>query len=167
VAGVITINAGGGIYIKEAFEQFRKFGKNLVKNRPAWLRYCPGMDWAFGGLMVHRRLHRHWGKRRLHDFLIADEMAALGALLETTTEAEVHLLPQLTSQLSQPVYFLAGQEDRVMELKYVRHLASFHPLFHEGEGNLREIPQCGHLAMVEQPQAVIDNLRAILLRHSC
>ena len=34
VKGVICINAGGGIYIKEAFEQFRSSGQKVLKFRP-------------------------------------------------------------------------------------------------------------------------------------
>jgi len=71
-------------------------------------------------------------------------------------------LPQMISQLQQPVYFLAGANDRVMAPKYVRHLASFHKLFQNGGANVIEIPNCGHLAMVEQPDIVDTQIRRIL-----
>ncbi|ANV84381.1 esterase [Picosynechococcus sp. PCC 7003] len=162
VRGIICINAGGGIYLKEDFEKFRNAGQNLVKNRWPFLKHIPLLDLFFARLMVHRPLSRQWGKQRIHDFLQADATAALGALLETTTEQEVHYLPQLVAQLVQPVYFLAGQQDPVMELKYVRHLASFHPSFGCMGNNVREIDHCGHLAMVEQTIAVAENIREIL-----
>jgi pimeloyl-ACP methyl ester carboxylesterase len=66
------------------------------------------------------------------------------------------------SKLQQPVYFLAGSEDKVMEPKYVRHLASFHPLFSYCGDNVIEIPECGHLAMLEQPDAVAGEIRRLL-----
>jgi pimeloyl-ACP methyl ester carboxylesterase len=71
----------------------------------------------------------------------------------------VHLLPQVVSGLQQPVYFIAGAEDTVMDVKYVKHLASFHPLFESAEGNVEVIAECGHIAMLEQPQAIAAAIR--------
>jgi pimeloyl-ACP methyl ester carboxylesterase len=165
IEGVICLNSGGGIYIKEEFERFRSAGQQLVKNRPKWLCYLPLMDWLFARAMVARPLSRCWGRQRLIDFLRADYEAALGSLLDSTTEAEVHLLPQVVSRLSQPVYFIAGDKDSVMEPRYVRHLASFHSLFECKGNNVIEIADCGHLSMVEQPEAVADKILSILLAH--
>ncbi|MEB3225764.1 MAG: alpha/beta hydrolase [Synechococcus sp.] len=162
VQGVICINSGGGIYLKEDFEKFRTAGQNLVKNRWPILKHLPLLDLAFARLMVNQPLARHWGKQRIHDFLRADTQAALGSLLETTTEPEVHYLPQLVAKLTQPVYFLAGCQDPVMELKYVHHLASFHPGFGCMGENVLEIDGCGHFAMLEQAALVTENIRTIL-----
>jgi pimeloyl-ACP methyl ester carboxylesterase len=52
-----------------------------------------------------------------------------------------------------------------MEPKYVRHLASFHPLFQGCDENVIEIPDCGHLAMVEQPDQLEIQIRQILTSH--
>lgn len=165
VKGVICLNSGGGIYLKEEFERFRAAGQQLVKRRPRWLPYVPFIDRVFARAMVARPLNRHWGKQRVVDFVRAEEQAALGALLHSTTEAEVHRLPQIVSRLRQPVYFLAGAGDRVMEPKYVRHLASFHFLFNGDGNNVLEIADCGHLSMIEQPQAVERQIRQILTKH--
>lgn len=165
VKGVICLNSGGGIYIKEEFERFRAAGQQLVKNRPRWLCYFPLIDLLFARVMVARPLSRCWGRQRLLDFLRANREAALGSLLGSTTETEVHLLPQVVSQLSQPVYFIAGDKDSVMEPKYVRHLASFHSLFQGKGNNVLEIADCGHLSMVEQPEAVAAKIFSILLAH--
>lgn len=162
VQGVICLNSGGGIYLKEEFERFRSVGKRIVKQRPVWLSFVPLLDLVFARMMVEKPLSRQWGKQRLIDFFKADQAAALGSLLESTTETEVHLLPQVVSRLQQPVYFLAGQNDKIMELQYIHHLASFHPLFHSCEGNVLEIPNCGHLAMIEQPDLVEDKITQIL-----
>lgn len=165
VQGIVCVNSGGGIYIKEEFERFRAAGQVLVKMRPRWLCRLPMLDLLFTRDSVARPLDRHWARQRLLDFAIAHPEAALGALLDSTTEAEVHRLPQLVSKLTQPVYFITGTQDKVMEPKYVRHLASFHPLF-EGCGmNAIEIPNCGHLSMVEQPDAVAMEIRNILGKH--
>jgi len=156
VKGVICLNAGGGIYLKEEFERFRSAGQQLVKLRPRWLGYVPLLDVMFARASVTQKIHRKWGKQRLMDFVTAHPDAALGALLESTTEAEVHQLPLVVSQLKQPVYFIAGANDRIMELRYVHHLASFHPSFGECGFNVAEIPVCGHLAMLEQTEQVAE-----------
>jgi len=165
VLGVICLNAGGGIYLKEEFERFRKAGQELLKRRPRWLCYVPLIDLLFTRAQVASPIARRWGRQRLIDFVIADPEAALRTLLDSTTEAEVHRLPQVVSQLNQPVYFIAGTEDPVMEPKYVRHLASFHQLFQTSGDNVIEIPSCGHMAMVEQPDAVDTQIRKILANH--
>lgn len=165
VKGVICINAGGGIYLKEEFERFRAAGQQLAKFRPRWLQWLPLVDLLFARANVVQKLDRHWGQQRLIDFVMADAEAVVGSLLDSTTEAEVHRLPQIVARLSQPVYFLAGAQDRMMEPKYVRHLASFHPLFCDCGDNVFEIPDCGHLAMLEQPELVAEKIRWILTEY--
>jgi pimeloyl-ACP methyl ester carboxylesterase len=165
VRGVICLNAGGGIYLKEEFDRFRTAGQQLLKRRPHWLRYLPLIDLLFMRAMVARPLARRWGRQRVIDFIVANPEAALRALLDSTTEAEVNRLPQVVSQIEQPVYFIAGAQDRVMEPKYVRHLASFHKLFQGCGENVVEIPGCGHMAMVEQPDAVESQIRQILTNY--
>ncbi len=162
VKGVICINAGGGIYLKEAFEQFRSTGQRLLQIRPKWLCQVPLIDLLFTRDTVARPLDRFWARQRMIDFVVADPEAALGTLLDSTTEEEINRLPQLVSKIKQPVYFLAGAEDKMMEPKYVRHLASFHALFQYCGDNVIEIPDCGHLAMLEQPDAVANHIRSIV-----
>ncbi|MDZ7961028.1 MAG: alpha/beta hydrolase [Aulosira sp. DedQUE10] len=162
VKGVICINAGGGIYLKESFEQFRSAGQRFLQLRPRWLSQIPLIDLLFTRASVARPLERYWARQRVIDFVVADPEAALGSLLDSTTEEEVNRLPQLVSQLKQPVYFLTGTNDKVMEPKYVRHLASFHRLFQYSGDNVIEIPDCGHLAMLEQPEAVASHIRSIV-----
>lgn len=166
VKGVICINAGGGIYLKEAFEQFRSWGSRLIKYRPRWLCYLPLIDLLFTRANVAQAIAPAWGRQRLIDFVIAHPEAALGTLLDSTTEEEINRLPQVVSQLQQPVYFITGDKDQIMEPKYVRHLASFHPLFQTCGDNVMEIPHCGHLAMVEQPETVANQIRWLLVQHS-
>lgn len=165
IGGVVCINAGGGIYLKEEFERFRTAGEQIVRFRPRWLCHLPLIDLLFTRAQVANPVAREWGRQRLIDFVMADPEAALGALLDSTTETEVHHLPQVVAQLQQPVYFLAGMCDRVMEPQYVRHLASFHHLFRNGSENVIELSNCGHLAMIEQPDLVVTHLRNILDQH--
>lgn len=165
VKGVVCINAGGGIYLKEEFEKFRAVGQKLVRLRPRWLCHVPLVDWMMAWMNVARPIARPWGRQRLLDLVMADADAALGALLDSTTEAEVHQLPQIVSRLTQPAHFIAGANDSVMAPQYVLHLASFHPLFQTCGSNVTQIPQCGHLAMVEHPDCVTEKIREILDAH--
>ncbi|NEQ29022.1 MAG: alpha/beta hydrolase, partial [Microcoleus sp. SIO2G3] len=82
VKGVICLNAGGGIYLKEEFERFRAAGQEFLKRRPRWLRYVPLLDLWFTRTMVARPLERRWGHQRLIDFIVAHPEAALRALLD-------------------------------------------------------------------------------------
>jgi pimeloyl-ACP methyl ester carboxylesterase len=165
VEGVICVNAGGGIYLKEEFERFRAIGQRILKFRPSWLTYLPLIDFLFSRVNVARPVDLRWGRQRIIDFVKADPEAALGALLDSTTESEVHLLPQVVARLKQPAYFIAGGRDSVMESKYVRHLASFHTLFRMDHNNVIEIPNCGHMAMIEHPVAIANQVQAILDKH--
>jgi len=165
VRGVICVNSGGGIYLKEEFERFRTAGEQLVKWRPRWISQLPLLDLLFARAQVARPIARSWGRQRLIDFAVAHPEAALGTLLDSTTEEEVHRLPELVSRLEQPVYFIAGAEDPVMNPKYVRHLASFHPMFHSCDEMVMEIPDCGHLSMLEYPDRVESEIRRILANY--
>ncbi|MEL6938033.1 MAG: alpha/beta hydrolase [Cyanobacteria bacterium J06598_1] len=157
IKGVICINAGGGIYIPKEFEKFRSAGRQMVKFRPDWLTKVPLLPRLFSYLMVKQPLEIKWGQQRIKDFIRAERQAAEGSLLETTSEQEVHLLPQVMGQITQPVHFITATEDTIMPPRYVRYLASFHPHFKEsGEAHesVSEIANCGHMAMIEQTESV-------------
>jgi len=171
IKGVVCINAGGGIYIPNEFEKFRSAGQQMVKYRPAWLTQMPLLPQIFSRLLVKQPLESRWGRQRIQDFVRANKAAALGALLETTTEEAVHLLPQVVRQITQPVHFITATQDKIMPPRYVRYLASFHPQFRaaatEGSADqqsksVSEINDCGHMAMVEQPKAVADIVRSVV-----
>jgi 2-succinyl-6-hydroxy-2,4-cyclohexadiene-1-carboxylate synthase len=161
IKGVVCLNAGGGIYIKESFERFRAAGRQMLSFRPPWLPVVPLVDRIFSRMMVHQPLSPSWGKQRAIDFVAAHPEAALRSLLDSTIPEQVHLLPQVVAQVRQPVYFLGGQQDTVMELKYVYHLASFHRSFQEGQTNVIEIPNCGHMGMLERTDAVARTLQQL------
>lgn len=163
VQGVICVNAGGGVYIRNAFEKFRSAGQQMVSWRPQWLQHLPLLPLVFANIMVRQTLSYRWGQQRLVDFLRADPDAAVQSLLASTTEDEVHQLPQIVSKLSQPVYFITGEQDTVMEPRYVEHLASFHQFFHQGKQAVVALKQCGHFAMLEQPSALEAQVRQWLL----
>lgn len=161
VRGVVCLNAGGGIYLEREFQQFRQAGQYIVGWRKPWLGQLPLLPLLLTRMMVHQPLAYRWGRDRCLDLLQANPDAALGSLLESTTEAEVHLLPRLVAALKQPVHFVAGCQDQVMNLRYVHHLAGYRQAACQGNAPVIEIEDCGHLAMVEQPQAVTQALRSI------
>jgi pimeloyl-ACP methyl ester carboxylesterase len=163
VRGVICVNAGGGIYLPQEFGRFRQAGQQIVRWRSQWLQFVPFIDCVFSQLMVNTPLALTWGRCRISDLLAADPTAATGVLLESTTEKEVHQLPQVVAGLTQPTYFIAGEEDIVMEEKFVRHLASFHKLFDTADGNVSILPDCGHMAMVEKPTEVAQSIHHWIL----
>ena len=166
VQGVICVNAGGGVYIRNAFKKFRGAGQQMVERRPQWLQQIPLLPWVFANIMVQQTLSYRWGHQRVIDFLRADLEAATQSLLASTTEDEVHQLPHVVSQLSQPVYFIAGAQDTVMEPRYVKHLASFHQFFHQGKQAVVALEHCGHFAMLEQPVALETQVRQWLAKPS-
>lgn len=165
IQGVVCVNAGGGIYLKDEFEKFRAVGEKLVKFRPRWLSQMPLVDWVFARDSVAKPVARRWGRQRLIDFVTADAAAARGALLTSTTEAEVHRLPQIVAGLEQPLHFIAGAQDTVMQPQYVRHLASFHQSFAQQAANVTELENCGHLSMIEQPEQVAQTIRSVIQQH--
>ncbi|WP_017299604.1 alpha/beta fold hydrolase [Nodosilinea nodulosa] len=162
VQGVVCLNAGGGIYLEREFQRFRQAGQYIVGWRRPWLRHTL-LPLLLTRMMVHRPLDYAWGRDRCLDLLQADGAAALGALLESTTEAEVHLLPQIVAALEQPIYFVAGCQDQVMNPRYVNHLAGYQKHVQARQSPVIEIQNCGHLAMVEQPQVVAKILQDILI----
>jgi len=164
VLGVVCLNAGGGIYIKEEFEKFRTAGKIILKLRPQWLQNLPLIHAEFAKDSVHTPLDHQWGKQRAIDFVSAKYPSARGTLLGSTSEEEVHKLPQIVSKLQQPVYFVAGANDRIMEPKYVSHLASFHYSFNGCGENVFELPNCGHMAMLEQTNLLHSLLLNLLAK---
>ncbi|MGB3202266.1 MAG: alpha/beta hydrolase [Nodosilinea sp.] len=161
VQGVICLNAGGGIYLEREFRQFRQAGQYIVGWRRSWLRYTL-LPLLLTRMMVYQPLDYGWGRDRCLDLLQADAAAALGSLLESTTEAEVHLLPQVVAALQPPVYFIAGRQDQVMNLRYVHHLAGYSPGARQGQIPVVELDKCGHLAMLEQPDVVAKVLQDLL-----
>ncbi|MCM1982209.1 alpha/beta fold hydrolase [Lyngbya confervoides] len=166
VVGVTCLNSGGGIYIEQEFAKFRGVGQRLLNIRPPILQYLPGMDWVFSRMNVADPVARQWGKQQIIDFVSADAEAARGALLDSTQAEEVLLLPRLVQGLGQPIFFIAGQRDPVMNLKYVYHLASFHPLFQGSGANVIEIPNCGHLGMIEHPTSIAEHLCQMMAQHT-
>ena len=87
--------------------------------------------------------------------LRADLHAARGLLACSMRRQSVRQLPALVHQLGVPSLWIAGSNDRVMEPRYVRHLAAYAP-----QHSLVELAGTGHLPMRQCPErlaAAIDD----------
>jgi len=126
--GLVQIAAGGGIFQPRPFALIRRGGAAFVQWRPGWLAELPGTE-------------------AIRSPLRADPRAARGLLACSTNRGAVRQLPLLTSQLAVPSLWISGSRDRVMEPRYVRHLASFTPLH-----RLDMLKGGGHLPMRQRPR---------------
>ncbi len=125
--GLVQISAGGGVYQPRPFRRLRGGGALLLGLRPRSLARWP--------LLVG-----------LPSPLLADQRAARGLLACSTNRGAVAQLPQLTAGLTVPSLWIAGGQDRVMEPRYVRHLAGY-----AADHQLEILEGAGHLPMCERP----------------
>ncbi|MEB3321574.1 MAG: alpha/beta fold hydrolase [Synechococcaceae cyanobacterium] len=130
VLGLVQIAAGGGLYQPRPFARVRRGGAAFLQWRPAWLASVPGMD-------------------RFRSPLVAELRAARGLLACSTNRGAVRQLPWLTATLPVPSLWIAGGRARVMEPRYVRHLAGYSPLH-----RLEVLEEAGHLPMRQMPGAL-------------
>ena len=133
--GLVQIAAGGGVFQPRPFARVRSGGAAFLRWRPSWLARLPGTE-------------------AIRSPLLADGRAAQGLLACSTNRGAVRQLPRLTAELQVPSLWLAGSRDRVMQPRYVRHLAGYSP-----DHQLAILPGVGHLPMVETPRelaALID-----------
>ncbi|QEY31320.1 alpha/beta fold hydrolase [Synechococcus sp. RSCCF101] len=121
LAGMVQLAAGGGVYQPRPFRILRRAGRWAVLVRPTSLGRWPALDGVAGPLATERR-------------------TAMGLLLSSTTERAVRQLPELVGALTVPSLWICGSRDRVMDPRYVRHLAGYAPghALHvlEGAGHL-------------------------------
>ncbi len=128
--GLVQISAGGGVYQPRPFRRLRGGGALLLSLRPRSLARWP--------LLMG-----------LPSPLLAEQRAARGLLACSTNRGAVAQLPRLTARLTVPSLWIAGRQDRVMEPRYVRHLAGY------SAGHQLEILEgAGHLPMCDHPLEV-------------
>jgi 2-succinyl-6-hydroxy-2,4-cyclohexadiene-1-carboxylate synthase len=134
--GLVQIAVGGGVYQPRPFARVRRGGAAFLRWRPVWAAQLPGTG-------------------AIRSPLVADGRVARGLLACSTNRGAVRQLPRLTAELKVPSLWIAGSRDRVMQPRYVRHLAGYSPLH-----QLAILNELGHLPMGEQPgelAALIDN----------
>lgn len=134
LAAVVQIAAGGGVYQPRPFAQVRRGGAVFLQLRPRWLVHVPGSG-------------------PLHSPLVAERRAAQGLLACSMRRSAVQQLPGLTAALTVPSLWIAGSNDRVMEPRYVQHLAGY-----AGRHDLRVLAGAGHLPMLGRPRQLADTI---------
>lgn len=130
--GLVQVAVGGGIYQPRPFAAVRRGGAAFLRWRPGWLAQLPVAE-------------------PLASPLRADLHAARGLLACSMRRQAVHQLPLLVHRLTVPTLWIAGSNDRVMEPRYVRHLASY-----AADHGLVELAGAGHLPMRQMPDRLAD-----------
>jgi 2-succinyl-6-hydroxy-2,4-cyclohexadiene-1-carboxylate synthase len=128
--GLVQIAVGGGIYQPRPFALVRRGGATFLRWRPGWLAGLPAAE-------------------ALASPLRAELHAARGLLACSMRRSAVGQLPALVSRLAVPSLWIAGRNDRVMEPRYVQHLAGYAP-----HHQLAVLPAAGHLPMRQMPLAL-------------
>jgi pimeloyl-ACP methyl ester carboxylesterase len=138
--GLVQISVGGGVYQPRPFRLLRRGGALLLGLRPSGLAEWPPLS-------------------ALRAPLLAEQRAARGLLACSTNRGAVRQLPRLAHGLTVPSLWIAGSRDRVMEPRYVRHLAGY-----SAAHALEVLDGAGHLPMCQKPRAVADVIQAWLER---
>jgi len=142
LVGLVQIAAGGGVYQPRVFARVRQAGAAFIQLRPRWLADLPALE-------------------AIRSPLVADRRSARGLLACSTNRGAVRQLPALTADLQVPSLWLVGSADRVMEPRYVRHLAGY-----AADHKVEELPGLGHLPMRQDPALVAGRISAWLLKQS-
>ncbi len=139
LSGLVMLAAGGGIYQPRPFRRLRFGGQLILKLRPTAL---PGPIGQLGPFQAEQR-------------------AALGLLVNSTTRGAVKQIPNLVAGLEAKNLWISGEQDRVMEPCYVQHLAEY-----SDKHCLKELKQCGHLAMQSHPDLLAQTIHHWLIDQS-
>ena len=139
LVGLVQIAAGGGVYQPRAFARVRQAGAAFLSLRPSWLAELPALD-------------------AIRSPLVAEQRAARGLLACSTNRGAVRQLPALTAALQVPSLWLVGSADRVMEPRYVSHLAGY-----AAQHEVEVLPGLGHLPMRQDPALLAARISAWLL----
>jgi pimeloyl-ACP methyl ester carboxylesterase len=137
--GLVQVAAGGGVYQPRVFARVRQAGAAFLSLRPRWLADLPALE-------------------AIRSPLVAEQRAARGLLACSTNRGAVRQLPALTAALEVPSLWLVGSNDRVMEPRYVSHLAGYAP-----NHAVEVLPGLGHLPMGQDPALLAGRIRAWLL----
>lgn len=142
LCGLVCVAAGGGIYQPKPFRQLRSIGRLVINMRPEGLHRLPPPLGRLGPLRAESR-------------------AARGLLVNSTSRGAVRQLPGMVARLAVNSLWISGERDQVMEPGYVRHLAGY-----SSGHDYREITNCGHLPMREQPEALCTEIETWLIAQS-
>jgi proline iminopeptidase len=131
-------------YDEKAFTAFHKWGAQVVKFRPSWLKQIPLMHRLFIARFLHRPVSAQMSRAFLEDYLMADYEAALGTIFTSVSKKATEVMPQEFARLKVPVLLVAGEYDQIIPAAGARKAAELNHLV-----QYVEIPGTAHFPMLE------------------
>ena len=144
-------------YDERAFKAFHKFGGQVVKFRPRWLSWIPGIDRMFMARFLHRPLPRQLRREFLEDFIMADYEAALGTIYSSVSQKMALGMPEEFARIQVPTLLVSGEFDRIIPAQMGRKAASL-------SQNVKYalIRNTGHFPMLEDASGYLEVVRSFL-----
>jgi pimeloyl-ACP methyl ester carboxylesterase len=140
-----------------AFKQFHRFGRYVVKFRPAWLGQIPGVERLFMARFLSRPIPLVMQQEFMADFLIADHDAALGTMLTAVSEKAARVMPQEFAQLQVPTLLISGEFDQIIPVPLGESAARLNPAIERVV-----IQNTGHFPMLEAPETYLSVVNQFL-----
>jgi len=140
-------------YDEKAFSAFHKWGSQVVKFRPSWLKQIPLMHRIFIARFLHRPVSGEMSRAFLEDYLMADYAAAKGTIFTSVSKKATEVMPQEFAQLKVPVLLVAGEYDQIIPAAGARQAAALNDLV-----QYVEIPQTSHFPMLEDFEAYMQQV---------
>jgi len=142
VSGLILVGAGAKLGVSPAIMELCREGNAAVAELVA--------KWAYGPLPSREKIQA-WGR--------AFGVAACEAYLADFTACNAFDVRERLAEIALPALVVCGSEDRLAPPKYSHYLAE-----HLLDASLVEIPQAGHMVMLEQPTLFNTALSAFCRR---
>ncbi|MEB3295865.1 MAG: alpha/beta hydrolase [Synechococcales bacterium] len=158
VERVVLTCAGVFEYDPLAFAAFYRFGSQVVKFRPRWLYGLPGMDRLVMQRFLHRPIAPSDRQAFLEDYLLAENDAALGTLVDAVSQRATEVLPQQFSGLTMPTLLISGACDRIIPAQLGRNAAALNEAI-----DYAIINHVGHFPMLEDQPTYLEIVRSFLL----
>ena len=144
-------------YNEKAFAAFHKFGAYVVKFRYSWFLKIPFADRLFIARFLNRPVSKQDRRAFLEDFLLAQEEAATETIYTSVNKKAVETMPQKFSEITVPTLLISGEKDIIIPAEMGRQAAALND-------NIlyAEIPQTGHLPMLEDQSTYLTTVREFL-----
>ena len=145
-------------YDQKAFEAFYTFGGYVVRFRPAWLMHIPLAPRIFMSRFLNRPIPAAERIAFLEDYLEADEDIALGTVYTAVSKRATEIMPAAFEKLTVPSLLVSGQYDQITPAKLGLAAAALNPKVIK----YIEIPNTGHLPMLEDAQTYLSEINTFL-----
>jgi proline iminopeptidase len=117
----------------------------------------PGMDKMFMARFLHQSIDRSLSQAFLEDFLIADEMAALGTIYSCVSKKAAETMPEEFRQLTVPTLLVSGEYDRIISAEMGKQAADLNDTV-----RYVVVPATGHFPMLEDADSYLQVVREFL-----